>query len=298
MPKSLLSLKIKNEALGSVIMPVYNAELYLKEAIESILDQTYQRFEFIIVDDGSTDRSWNILKEYAKEDRRIKLFKNKYNQGVSKTVKKGIDQAKGKFIARMDADDIAMPERFKKQIDYLASHPRTIAVGGQCQVIDDKNNIIGDKRFPTDFNNIYRSIMTFLPIQEPTLMIARDRLPRHFSYYGKNCTIAEEVELIFKMFQYGNVENLPDVVLLYRIHNANSSLKDVRKTFYYTLIGRLKGIFLHGYRPSIEDIFVNIMQFIIITTIPQKLSLWLYYKTRKMVVNQKYTLNKRNYTLP
>ncbi|HLD26821.1 MAG TPA: glycosyltransferase family 2 protein [Patescibacteria group bacterium] len=292
--KSLPS-RIQNEPFVSVVMPVYNADLYLKESIDSILAQTYRHFEFIIVDDGSTDHSLDIIKKYVKKDRRIKLFQNTYNQGVSKTIKKGIDHAKGSVIARMDADDRALPDRFEKQIDYLGLHPHTIVIGGQCQVIDHENNIIGYKRFPIDFKSIYQSIMTFLPLQEPTLMIARDRLPQHFSFYGKNYTITEEIELIFKLFKYGKVENLPDVVLLYRIHDHNSSLKNVRKTFYYTLIGRIKGIFLYGYTPSIKDILVNIIQLIIITIIPQKLSLWLYYKTRKILKNKKNMSQKFSY---
>ncbi len=295
MLKSSLPKIQNNKPLISVIMPVHNAERYVKDAIESILAQTYRHFEFIIVDDGSTDLSWRILREYQKKDRRIKLFKNTYNQGVSKTITKGLDKAKGSVIARMDADDISLPDRFKKQIEYLNMHPHTLVIGGQCQVIDNENNIIGDKRFPTDFISIYRFIMTFHPLQEPTLMIARDRLPQHFSFYGKNFTITEEIELIFKLFKYGKVENLSDVVLLYRIHDQNSSLKNVRKTFYHTCIGRLKGIFLYGYTPSIKDILINIMQLIIITLMPQKVSLWFYYKMRKIVKNKKRFSQKFTY---
>lgn len=276
-------------------MPVYNTDQFVGKAIESILGQTYQRFEFIIVDDRSTDHSWDILKKNATKDKRIILLKNKYNLGVSKTVKKAIDHARGALIARMDADDIALQDRLKKQVDYLTMHPATIAVGGQCIVIDSENNKIGEKKFPTDFKQIYDSIFTFFPVQEPTLMIARHKLPTSFNYYVKNGNTAEEVELIFKLFQYGRVENLPDVLLQYRIHNHNSSLKNIRKTFYQTLIGRFKGVFLHGYIPSIKDIAVNIIQLIIIMCIPQKISLWIYYKTRKIIKDKKNQSRKLNY---
>ena len=104
-------------------MPVYNAEKYIVEAVDSILNQTYSDFEFIIIDDCSTDASYEILQSYAAKDNRIRLFKNDVNKKLPKTLNFGISQAKGKYIARMDADDISLPERFAKQIKFMESHP-------------------------------------------------------------------------------------------------------------------------------------------------------------------------------
>lgn len=284
-----------NKLLVSVLLPVYNAQEFISASVESILRQTYTNFELIIVDDGSTDDSLCLLNHFAKIDKRIKLFSHPVNQGVSQTMKIAIQKARGDYLARMDADDIALPNRLEKQVRYLNSHPDTIAIGGQCVLIDEHNNCIGQKKFPIEHEKIHQYAFTFTPLQEPTLMIARKRLPDDFAYYVANGNNAEEVELIFKLFQYGKVENLPDVLLQYRIHNNNNSLKNIRKTFYQTLIGRIKGVFLYGYRPSVKDIAVNIAQLIIVTVTPQKISLWLYHRVRKIIWNKKQPSNTFKY---
>ena len=107
--------------LVSILMPVYNSEKYLREAIKSILNQTFTNFELIIINDGSTDNSLKIIKSF--KDNRIKIIKNKGNLGLIKTLNKGIDLAQGKYIARMDADDIAMPKRLEKQIAFFNENP-------------------------------------------------------------------------------------------------------------------------------------------------------------------------------
>ena len=107
----------------SVIMPVYNGERFLSEAVESILKQTYQDFEFIIVDDGSTDRSLEIIQYYQALDERIILIENGKNIGVASSLNKGISAAKGEFIARMDADDISLPERLEQQRAFMFTRP-------------------------------------------------------------------------------------------------------------------------------------------------------------------------------
>lgn len=274
--------RLSQQPLVSVVMPVYNASPFLADATESILTQTYRHFEFIIVDDGSTDKSRQILQQYAQKDKRVIILKNRIHQGVSKTVKKAINHARGKLIARMDADDIALPDRLAKQTAYLKQHPATVAVGGQCLVIDEKGNEIGKKTFPTDHISIYRSMFAFFPIQEPTLMIARHRLPKGFVFYAKNGNIAEEVELIFKLFRYGAVENMPDVLLQYRLHANNSSLKNVRQTFYLTLKARLKAVFFYGYLPTLKDVFTTLLQLLIVTFLPQQLTLFLYQQLRRL----------------
>lgn len=112
--------------LFSVLMPVYNGEKYLREAIDSILEQTLTDFEFLIIDDGSKDNSVQIINSY--NDPRIRLVKNETNLGISKTLNRGIEMASAEFIARMDADDISYPARLQKQYDYLIKHPRVLTV--------------------------------------------------------------------------------------------------------------------------------------------------------------------------
>jgi glycosyltransferase involved in cell wall biosynthesis len=127
----------KQEPLISVVMPVYNAAQYLREAIDSILNQTFRDFEFIIINDGSTDRSLEIIQSY--NDDRIRLI-NQKNTGLAKALNNGIAIAKSDFIARMDADDISIPERLTSQFSFLESNVDVVAVGSNAEVIDKEGN--------------------------------------------------------------------------------------------------------------------------------------------------------------
>jgi glycosyltransferase involved in cell wall biosynthesis len=271
------------QPLVTVVMPVYNAGRFVAEAVESILNQTYSNIEFIVVDDASTDTSLSILKKYAKKDKRMTLLANKKNLGVSLTVKKAISKAKGIYLARMDADDISYPERLAKQIAYLESHPQTIAVGTQCTVIDKQGKVVGEKRFPIHHDDIYKYISVLIPVQQPSLMIARSQLPKRFTYYVDGMNTAEEVELIFKLFKYGKIENLPDTLLHYRLHGENTSLKDIKKTFLLTLLSRIKAVIVHGYKPPVTGIVATFLQTILVLLLPTFVTLWLYTSLKHMV---------------
>lgn len=277
--------------LVSIVMPVYDTCRFLSESVKSILSQTYRNFEFIIIDDASEDSSWRIIQEFSRKHKQIKIYRNPQNLGVSETVKKAISLAKGEFLARMDADDIALPQRIEKQIDYLINHKETVAVGGQCLLINKDGNIIGEKTFPTSFSDIYKYIWKFIPVQQPTLMIAGDRLPKQFKYYRDGMDTAEEVELLFKLFQYGKVENLADTVLMYRLHNKNTSLLDIRKTFLLTLLARIRGVLLYGYKPTLSGVAVTLLQSALALLLPRKLTLFLYKKLRKISVPQHFSFS-------
>jgi glycosyltransferase involved in cell wall biosynthesis len=290
---------ITDPPLISVVMPVHNSRSFLPEAIESILDQTFSNFEFIIFDDASDDGSWNIIKSYAKKDNRIKAFRNNSNVGVSHTMKNAVAKVRGRYVARMDADDVALPSRLQKQFDYLNDHPATLAVGGQCFVINGNGEIIGEKKFPLECQEVKSYIFKFSPIQQPTFMIAHYKLPQNFEYYQDGLDTAEEIGLIFKLFQYGKVENLQDYLLLYRIHTSNTSFKNVRRTFFLTLISRIKGVLSYKYPLAINDLIINITQLILVTILPQSLSLKIYQNIRKVSFLKKryYPISKINSVL-
>ena len=122
----------------SVIMPAYNAEKYIREAIDSILAQTYTDFEFIIIDDASTDATASIVESYS--DERIRFFRNEHNMGVANTLNRGLDLAVGEYIARMDSDDISLPERFAKQVEFMDTHTDVIVCGSNAIVFGDGIN--------------------------------------------------------------------------------------------------------------------------------------------------------------
>lgn len=268
----------------SIVLPVFNAGIYLKDCLESLLNQTYKDFELIIVDDCSTDNSYQILKQYSLKYRKIRLFRNNKNKGVSETVKKAISFSRGDYLARMDADDISLPTRIEKQLNYLENNPGTVAVGGQCFMIDASNKIIGKKIFPTSFEAIYKYIFRFIPIQQPTLMIAKKRLPERFKYYQDGMNTAEEVELFFKLFNYGRVENIDEFVLMYRIHDKNTSLINVKETFLLTLLARIEAVFKYNYKPDPIGIIYTVIQALVVLLLPQKIIIFLYKLIRNASV--------------
>jgi len=261
--------------LVSVIMPVFNSAPFLSQAIESILTQSYKNFELIIIDDASTDTSKKIISQFVKNNKRVRFVKNKINLGVSLSTNIGISQAKGQLIAKMDSDDIALPYRLEKQVKFLQNHPKCVAVGGQCIVIDEENNVIGNKVFPTIASKTKDMIFWAVPIQQPSIMIRTNLLPKDFSWYSKSKSSAEDVDLMFRLLNFGQLKNLSQNVLLYR-HRSNSlSHTNPKLTFRLTLQSRLNAI-KNGYRPSLKAIILNIAQVITISLLPNSLinQLW------------------------
>ncbi len=257
------------EQLISIVMPVYNAGLFLREALESILSQTYENWELICVDDGSTDNSLLILREYA-TDKRIKIYSTNKNRGVSTATNLAISKTKGNFIARMDADDIMLPNRLKKQLVFLKTHPLVVAVGGQCLLINEKSEITGQKKFPCANKEIYQMMYQAMPIQQPTLMVNLKLLPKNFRWYQKSTNTAEEVDLLFRLFNFGQCVNIVDFVLKYRIHSHNLSLKQPKKTFLVTYATRKKAVKSYGYQPTLKAKAINFAQYLIISLLPEK----------------------------
>ncbi len=143
-----------NKPLISVVMAVYNAQTFLAEAIESILSQSVSDFEFLIIDDASSDDSKQIIEDFAKSDPRIRLISNPENLGLGASLQKGVEEAQGKFIARMDADDISLLKRFEMQLAYLDLHPEILALGGDHKLVDAQGEIFADLIYPKLPNRI------------------------------------------------------------------------------------------------------------------------------------------------
>lgn len=260
-------------------MPVYNPGKYLVDAIDSILSQTFSNFEFIIVDDASTDGSWKIIKSFAKKDSRIIAFKNKINLGVSLTSNIAISQARGKYIARMDSDDVSTPDRLQKQVDFLKNHPQIIVVGGQCAIVDENNQVVGFKKFPLTQNQIKDMIFWAVPIQQGYMMVNTSLLPKNFTWYHPSKFSAEEVDLYFNLFKYGDFANLPDNLYFYRKISTSLSHQNPKKTFWITLKSRLNAV-KNGFKPSPTAILINLIQIIVISLIPAKIIMDLWYLVR------------------
>ena len=200
----------------SVLMPAYNVEKYVGEAIESILNQTFKDFEFIIINDGSTDNTAKIIKEYAKKDKRIKFINNKKNQGFIAALNECLDVAKCEYVAKMDSDDISLPNRLEKQIEFLDSHPDYGMVGCGLKAFQDATFVLK--------NPIEVRITDFLSGCKTTIFMARRSIiEQNHLRFDNNYFAAEDMEFYSRFVRYTKIHNLQEVLYLYRVHSASVS---------------------------------------------------------------------------
>lgn len=207
----------------SVLMPAYNSEAYIAEAIESILNQTFSDFEFLIINDGSTDKTADIVAQYAKVDKRIKFIDNKKNQGLIAVLNQGLDLARGEYIARMDSDDISMPERFEKQISYMDANPDVGMVGTAGQNFGADNTVNYSPEI-VDVVELLRGVGFY----HPSVMIRKSVLDEHNLRYDKDFYLVEDHELWTRMLKVTKLRNIPDVLLRYRVHSNSVSVTNSR----------------------------------------------------------------------
>jgi glycosyltransferase involved in cell wall biosynthesis len=212
----------------SVVLPVYNAERYLAEAIESILAQTFTDFELLIGDDCSSDRSLDIMNQYAAQDQRIHALANPTNLGVSATRNRLQSKAQGEFIAVMDADDIALPDRLSQQVTFLDEHPEVVCVGGNHALIDAEGRLLTYLALPPDNEAIQHSALAgHGSICHPCAMIRRDIL-QQIGGYDESLRSALDLDLWLRLGEVGHLANLQTVVLYYRLHAH--SISETRST--------------------------------------------------------------------
>lgn len=204
----------------SVLMPVYNASLYLFQAIESILLQTFQDWELILIDDGSTDDIMSTLGRY--KDERIYYVKNETNMGLIKTLNRGIDYCKGDFIARMDADDISHPRRFEFQVDFMNQHPEYLMCGTNASVIDNNGQIKGTIQNLSSNDFLQINLLFSPPFVHPSVMIRREVLAKN--RYDENYKHVEDYELWCRIAHLGKIANIDKDLLSYRWHDKNVSV--------------------------------------------------------------------------
>lgn len=203
-------------------MAVYNAERWLAEAIESVLAQTLDDFEFLIHDDGSTDGSSAILAEYAARDSRI-IVSSGENRGLVRSLNLLIDAARGELLARMDADDVCLPDRFEKQVAYLDAHPDCVVLGGGETVVDEKGRPINDLRVPLTHEEIdANNLRGVTSIRHPTVMMRREAVLRA-GCYDASYRAAQDLDLWLRMAEIGRLANLDDILIRYRIHDKSIS---------------------------------------------------------------------------
>lgn len=207
---------MRNKSFVSVVMPVFNTkDDFLRESIESILNQTYKNFEFIILNDGSDNNAKEVILSY--KDERIIYVENELNLGIVETLNKGFDIAKGQYIARMDSDDISLPERFEKQLAFLESHPDISLISANTENFPINNAV----KYPEKVD--YLIILKGCWINHPLVMYRKADFEKYNLKYDINYQYAEDYELWSRAIRYLKFANLPDVLLRYRCHNSSLS---------------------------------------------------------------------------
>jgi glycosyltransferase involved in cell wall biosynthesis len=201
----------------SVLLPVFNGIRHLREAVDSILGQTFADFEFVIIDDGSTDGSPAVLREYAQADSRIRLV-SRPNKGLTVTLNEGVGMANAPLLARMDADDIALPQRLEKQVTYMREHPDCVLLGSAVTLIDPEGLPIRQMCSERTHEEIdHAHLNRGWPIVHPAVMMQTAAV-RQIGGYRDQYDTLEDLDLFLRLAEIGKLANLPDLLLKYRQH--------------------------------------------------------------------------------
>ncbi len=222
----------------SVLLPVYNGETFIREAVESILKQSFKDFELLIINDGSTDKSGIILRDLAAADKRILLIE-RANAGLVSTLNEGINRARGEFIARMDADDVAYPERLERQYKHIIKKPNLGVLGTFINIINGTGEIIRVSNYPVKPKETAQFLEQGCPVAHPTVMMRRKAVLKTGGY-RKAFSHCEDYDLWLRMSELGyEIANIPEPLLNYRMHGANVSSMHREAQELGTIIARL-----------------------------------------------------------
>lgn len=252
--------KNDNNTLVSVVMPVYNDERFIKDAVDSILNQTMPFFEFIIVDDGSSDNTRKQLQEFS--DTRIKLLLNDKNRGIAYSTNRAIEESKGKYIALMDDDDISVLDRLERQVNYLERHSEIDILGGNSELIDENGQHIGCRVPPRNNPKYIKSWLLFrnVDFSNATAMIRHDFINKNGLSYREGCLGMQDYRFYVDSSKVGNISAVDNVVLRNRRHKENETKKQMinnaasRAALYNEI--RRESLQMSGYKLSDEQLSV------------------------------------------
>ena len=211
----------------SVLMSVYNDERFLKAAVESILAQSYTDLEFVIIDDGSSDGSAEVLRDV--KDARLKIAFSKRNWGLTASLNRGMRSCRGKYLARIDSDDIADPERLRRQVDFLEKQADIGIVGSSRLLIDEAGQVIGCSHPPADDLAIRWKSLLGNPFGHPTIMLRMDLLKRHRLQYDRSFRTAQDYELWTRLLRVTRGANLREPLVRYRLRRGSSRTDKTRQ---------------------------------------------------------------------
>jgi glycosyltransferase involved in cell wall biosynthesis len=257
----------------SVVLPAYNSGKYLSEAIESILNQTFTDFELIIVDDCSTDGTWDVIKHYSENDKRIVPLRNQINSREAKTLNRGILAARGKYIVRMDHDDWSYPYRLQKQYDFMERHPEVGICGGTMEVCDKDLKIKNLRSYPLSDEAIRKVIFRYSPFCHPAIIMRREVLNKS-GLYDHAFYPPDDYDLYFRIGRYSQFANLPETLLKYRVLDKSITNSSTKRLEILTIAIRKK--YAREYRMSLFDRAYTTLQYLSIFIIPARMKILIF----------------------
>ncbi|MCC5632355.1 glycosyltransferase [Nostoc sphaeroides CHAB 2801] len=223
----------------TVLMAVHNGECFLQETIDSILAQTFQDFEFLIINDGSRDRTKEIIQSY--DDSRIRLVDNEHNLGLTRSLNKGLELAKGEFIARQDADDISEPERLAKQVAFLETHSKVALVGTWYKEIDAEGKPITNGNLPCDYTQIRWHLLFYCPFVHSAVMLRKSKVLEKIGFYNEALCYSMDYEFWLRIARHLPVANLDEYLIKLRVNPHSMTATYGEKT-------------LEGYRMRVANL--------------------------------------------
>jgi glycosyltransferase involved in cell wall biosynthesis len=211
--------------LISVLMPAYNCEAYVLEAVSSMLSQSFADFELLVIDDGSTDSTRKLLDSV--HDPRLRLVSNERNIGLIGTLNRGLELATGRYVARMDADDISAPERLEKQVQFLEAHPDVHVLGTMVNLINEQGKVFGAiAGYPKDADEVHRFLLRECCLIHPSVMFRRDTV-QAVGGYAASARHAEDYDLWLRLSDRHKIANLSEKLVSYRMHRNQVSIRNL-----------------------------------------------------------------------
>lgn len=245
---------MKEKPLISVILPVHNAATTLEQCVISLLKQSYKNIEIIAIDDFSSDKSYSILKKLKKKSKKIRLYKNVKRYGIAVTLNRAVKKARGSYITFMDTDDFSSPLRFKQQLRFLIQNPDVVALGTQCNFINEKDKKIGKSSFPTENSLIAENPLHGISMQFETVLINKALLPKDVLKFNVNSNPFIYSDITMKIMSYGKLANLNSFLHFHR-NDPRNYLLDVKKNILSLIKLWAKHKTLSDYNPPLRSFF-------------------------------------------
>jgi glycosyltransferase involved in cell wall biosynthesis len=238
----------------SVFTPNYNKSNFLAETIESVLNQTYLNFEYIIVDDCSTDNSWEIIQSYAANDKRIKAFRNELNCAIVETRNRGLNHSSddAKYFAIIDSDDVATPDRLQSQVKFLEDNVEYGLVGSDVIIIDEESQKIGYRTYPHTDAEIRKKIVQFNPFTQSSITIRKDVI-REIGPYDERWKVCQDYDYWLRVGKDWKLRNLEEPLINYRLSSGQVKSTRLKETIQNTYRIQKKAIREYGYKDNLKS---------------------------------------------